>query len=213
MTFWRLPFNHRYSHNATSNPWQELLCSASTQKLNKAIGEILRLSFLSSSGRKLPTLLLTFFIHTTVSLLPLSIPLLSSTLSRNPLLSLNFSYVLLQFSISFSDSSNKHTFCTVCFELTATNCYLQNSSPTSAVKVMTWLLQEYFFMHFDVHQDTNSSMFFLLYGFNRTGLCIFKWQCNANTGIPFSMFVFSPHFVSNQEYRQASHRSLLRCIR
>lgn len=134
-------------------------------------------------------------------------------LSRNPLLSLNFSEVLLQFSISFSDSSNKHTFCTVCFELTATNCYLQNPSLTSAVKVMPWLLQEYFFMHFDIHQETNCSIFFLLYGFNRTGLCIFKWQRNANTGIPFSMFAFSPHSVSNQEYRQALHRSLLSCIR
>lgn len=45
-------------------------------------------------------------------------------------------------------------------------------------------------MHFDIHQETNCSIFCLLYGFNRTGLCIFKWQSNANIHIPFSMFVF-----------------------
>lgn len=33
-------------------------------------------------------------------------------------------------------------------------------------------------------------LFHLLHGFNQTGLCIFKWEPIANTGIPFSIFLF-----------------------
>lgn len=196
---WRLLFKSQGFAQQAFKPMPRTAMPCFNPEIQQGHWWSVSLSFFPGNGYQLPALVLHSSGHTAGSI----------SFSRTSAFLCAQQKPSSQFQLQLRGSAH---FCIVHFESTAGHWKL--SKPSSNLTCQGNILCSSKSSDNALQTPTRNtlrlfSLFHLLHGFNQTGLCIFKWEPTANTGIPFSTFLF----LLTPRIQVTLHRSLLSHIR